>query len=133
MLFARFAPLVALTLFAGSAHKAPTLTVSISSDPISASAPLRVIATSGTIVSAAKSYRAASDTLRLVGNAELTTTDPVFAGTFIADAPGVRVAVTVRENGNLIASGEGEAIVVIRTPLGAQLQAMAASVLQRRP
>jgi len=61
------------------------------------------------------------------------TEDRQFAGTFIADAPGVRVAVVVRENGNLVASGEGEAIVVIRTPLGAQLQAMAASVLQRRP
>jgi hypothetical protein len=71
--------------------------------------------------------------LRLTGSAELTTRDPVFAGTFIADAPGARLSVSVRENGSPVASGEGQAIVVIRTPLGAQLQAMSASTLQRTP
>jgi hypothetical protein len=131
MIFARFAPLVVLTVFAGPAPKVSTLTVSISSDPASASAPLRVVASSGTVTSAAKSYQASADTLRLTGTAELTTSDPVFAGTFIADAPGARLSVAVRENGSLVASGVGEAIVVIRTPLGAQLQATAASVLQR--
>ena len=133
MIFTRVAPLVFLTILTGPPRRTPVLTVSVSSDPPSASAPLRIIAASaGTVASGGRSYRGAADTLRLTGSAEVTSQDPVFVATFIADAPGARVSVAVRENGNLAASGTGEAIVVIRTPLGAQLQAMAIPVELRR-
>jgi hypothetical protein len=132
MIFTRVAPLVFLTILAGPPRQTPILTVSVSSDPASNSAPLRIIASAGTIVSGGRSYRSSADTLRLTGSAEVTTRDPVFVATFIADTPGARISVVVRENGNPAASGVGEAIVVIRTPLGAQLQAMAVPAELRR-
>ena len=134
MIFGRFASFVFLVLFSAPAPvpvpATSTLTISISGSPVSSSAPLQVVASSGTIVSAGQSYRASADTLRLAGSAELTTRDPVFAGTFVAGASGNRLHVDVRVNGDIVASGTGEAIVVIRTPLGAELQAMAASALR---
>jgi hypothetical protein len=132
MIFTRVAPLVFLTLLAGPSPQAPTLTISVSSDPASASAPFRVIANGGTVVSGERSYRAAADTLRLAGSAELTSQDPVFVATFIADAPGGHLQALVRENGTLTMSGIGETIVVIRTPQGAQLQAMGRPAELRR-
>ena len=124
MLIGRFTPLVLLSLFAVPARRAPVLTISITSDPASATAPLRIIANTGTIVADGHTYRAASDTLRLAGSAELTTQDPVLVASFIADAPGGRLHATVRENGVETLQGRGDFIVVIRTPEGAQLQAM---------
>jgi hypothetical protein len=103
---------------------APMLSISVTADPASASAPLRVIASSGTVVASGRSYRAAGDTLRVIGAAELTTQDPIFVATFIADAPGGRVRASVRENGIETLQGRGDVVVIMRTPQGAQLQAM---------
>jgi hypothetical protein len=132
MLFTRIAPLVFLATLAHGPRQAPLLTVTVSSDAGSAS--LRIIASSGTVESNGQSYRASRDTLRVTGSAELTSKDPIFIGTFLADTPGSRINVEVREDGTRQASGAGEAIVVIRTPVGAQLQAMAIPPeLRRKP
>jgi len=134
MLFTRIAPIVAFATLADAPRQTPILTIAVSSDPVSASAPLRIIASSGTITSAGQSYRAAADTLRVTGSAELTSHDPIVVATFLADAPGGRVSVEVREDGTRQTSGVGGAVVVIRTPVGAQLQAMAIPTeLQRKP
>lgn len=126
MLFTRFAPLAFLTLLAGPPRQTPLLTISVSSDPVSASAPIRVFSSAG------RTNGNAADTLRIMGTAEFSTKDPVFVATFIADSPSGHVSVSVREDGTLKASGVGEAVIVIRTPLGAQLQAMAVPAELRR-
>jgi hypothetical protein len=123
MQLTRIAPIVLAATLADSPRHAPLLTVSVSTS--TASASFRIIASSGTVVSNGQSYRTSPDTLTVTGSAELTSKDPIFIGTFLADTPGSRVSVEVREDGNRQASGAGEAIVVIRTPVGAQLQAMA--------
>jgi hypothetical protein len=133
-MFSRITAFVFLATLGGPPRQTPLLTISVSSEPVSASAPLRIIASSGTIVSRGQSYRASTDTLRVTGSAELTSTDPIVVATFLADEPRGRVSVEVREDGNRQASGTGEAIVVIRTPVGAQLQAMAIPAeLRRKP
>jgi hypothetical protein len=131
MIFARVVPLLVVAGFAAPPRTASTLTISVTSASAAIPTPVRVIANAGTVTNAGKTYRANMDTLRITGSAEFSTSEAVFAGTFLADISGARVSVTVRENGTLVASGEGEAIVVIRTPLGAQLQAMSAEVFQR--
>jgi len=133
MMLARVVPLFLLTTLAGPpARSTRVLTISVSTEPASATAPLRIIASSGTIASGGRSYRGSADTLRLTGSAEITTQDPIFIATFIADAPGARVGVDVREDGNRVVAGAGPAIVVIRTPMGAQLQAMPTPAELRR-
>jgi hypothetical protein len=124
MLVTRFTPLLFLSLVANPAHHTPTLTISVTADPVSPSAPLRIIASAGTVVAAGRSYRASSDTLRVTGSAELTTQDPIVVATFIADASGGRLRATVREDGVETLSGRADLILVVRTPQGAQLQAM---------
>jgi hypothetical protein len=87
-----------------------------------ASAPFRVIATSGTVVTGGQARKAVSDTLNVVGSAELTAQDPIVTATFVADRPNQRLSITVRENGVETLRGAGELVIVFRTPQGAQLQ-----------
>ena len=131
MIMIRVLSLAAFAVLFQPARLAPTLTISISGADSTAS--FRVVANAGNLRSGGTAYRVSGDTLRLHADADLSTTEPVFAGTFIAEAPTSRISVVVRENGNVVASGQGEAIIVIRTPLGAQLQAMAATTLTHAP
>ena len=132
MFIARFVPLVLLSLWATPPRPAPTLTITVTSDPPSSTAEIRIIAANGTLTSQGQTYRAASDTLRVRGTAELTTTDVITMATFIADQPGHRIRATVREGGTEALSARGELIVVTRTPGGPQVQAMAIPVELRR-
>ena len=132
MITTRVLSLVAFVALLQPARLAPTLSISISG-AASTMPSFRVVANAGNLRSGGTAYPVSGDTLLLHADADLSTTEPVFAGTFIAEAPTSRISVVVRENGNVVASGQGEAIIVIRTPLGAQLQAMAATALTHAP
>lgn len=132
MITIRVLSLAAFAVLFQPANHASTLSISITG--ASSTMPsFRVVANAGDLRSGGAAYRVAGDTLSLHADADLSTTEPVFAGTFIAEAPTSRISVVVREKGNVVAAGQGEAIIVIRTPLGAQLQAMTATALTQAP
>jgi hypothetical protein len=132
MIGPRLLPLLALSLWAGPAQRASTLTITVTNDPPSSTAEIRVVATNGRISAAGQTSRATNDTVRVHGTVELTISDPITMATFITDQPGHRIRAVVQQDGAESLQGRGELIVVTRTPAGPQIQAMALPAELRR-
>jgi hypothetical protein len=86
---------------------------------------MRVIASGGIVKSGGRTYAAKSDTLRLSGTVEVAATEAVMIVSFIGDH-GQFLRASVTEGGVENYTGRGEMIVIVRTPMGVQLEAMKA-------
>jgi hypothetical protein len=90
-----------------------------------AATPLRVVASGGRLTAAGVARVMASDTARVAGPAELTTHELVGVATFLSDRRSAFLNVVVRQGGREVVSASGEMVVVIHTPQGPQILAMA--------
>jgi hypothetical protein len=128
----KLAALAAVAMLAGLAARpeawlAPTTyTIRVAAEgPDSGAAPLRVVATSGTLTAQGASQPAGPDTARVTGPVELVVTDSVGEATFVADRPDRRLHAVVLQGGKTSLEGWGSTVVVLWTPEGARVRAMA--------
>jgi hypothetical protein len=103
----------------------PTYTIRVAAEAPDTAAPVRVFATGGTLTAQGASQPLGRDTARVIGPVELVVSDSAGEATFIADRPDRRLHAVVLQGGKTSLEGWGSTVVVLWTPEGARVRAVA--------